>query len=383
MQVEKLSNNLSELVDLLRSEERYPATLTDVASIAEVLIKCMERYFASIDTTMYGEIQHLADHIKQARLEIGRARPNEITANRIPRAGKELDEIVRATEEATNSIMASAESIMSVDSSNDEAKAEIDAACMNIFEACSFQDVTGQRISKVVKTLDFIDERLGSLLGAVDGVADEPPPDAALAGDDAMRSCTVRSFPARASPRTMWIRSNDSTPPERVETRPRTPRRSPRRSRWPPRSRPMLCPRSPPPRPHRLPPRHGSSRPPTPAPPRATCVASLGRRGEGAMPVARRRSPAPERRAGRRQSRRTAANCRCAGQVKRFRQKLPGRDRRTVRLRPARPPASPSGARGRTWGRSVPRGSCPRVASGFRQALAHRRARVRRAPMRR
>ena len=186
MQVEKLSNNLSELVDLLRSEERYPATLTDVASIAEVLIKCMERYFASIDTTMYGEIQRLAGHIKQARLEIGRARPNEITANRIPRAGKELDEIVRATEEATNSIMASAESIMSVDSSNDEAKAEIDAACMNIFEACSFQDVTGQRISKVVKTLDFIDERLGSLLGAVDGVADEPPPDAALAGDDAL-----------------------------------------------------------------------------------------------------------------------------------------------------------------------------------------------------
>ena len=43
---------------------------------------------------------------------------------------------------------------------------------MRIVEACSFQDVTGQRISKVVNTLAFIDDRLDTLLEAFDGVPD-------------------------------------------------------------------------------------------------------------------------------------------------------------------------------------------------------------------
>ena len=34
---------------------------------------------------------------------------------------------------------------------------------MQIFEACSFQDLTGQRISKIVETLNFIDLRIGRL----------------------------------------------------------------------------------------------------------------------------------------------------------------------------------------------------------------------------
>ena len=38
---------------------------------------------------------------------------------------------------------------------------------MRIFEACSFQDITGQRVTKVVKTLSHIDERLTTLLAAL------------------------------------------------------------------------------------------------------------------------------------------------------------------------------------------------------------------------
>ena len=37
------------------------------------------------------------------------------------------------------------------------------AAANAIFEACSFQDITGQRINKVIKLLDSIDERVGKL----------------------------------------------------------------------------------------------------------------------------------------------------------------------------------------------------------------------------
>ena len=63
MNIEGLSGNISELVDLLRSEREAPVSLTDIASVTEVMIACMERYFATVNSSMYREIQSLADHI--------------------------------------------------------------------------------------------------------------------------------------------------------------------------------------------------------------------------------------------------------------------------------------------------------------------------------
>jgi chemotaxis protein CheZ len=177
MNIDGLSGNISELVDLLRSEREAPVSLTDIASVTEVLIACMERYFATVNSSMYREIQDLADHIAKAKGDISRAQPNEIKSERIPRAGKELGAIVQSTEGATNAIMEAAEEIMASGSANGggDREAQIEGACMRIFEACSFQDVTGQRISKVVDTLTFIDERLDTLLEAYGGVADSAP----------------------------------------------------------------------------------------------------------------------------------------------------------------------------------------------------------------
>ena len=186
MNIEGLSDNISELVDLLRSEREAPVSLTDVASVTEVLISCMERYFASVNTSMYREIQDLFDHIAKAKGDIARAQPNEIKSERIPRAGKELGAIVESTEGATHAIMEAAEEIMAAGSANGggDSEAIVEGACMRIFEACSFQDVTGQRISKVVNTLTFIDERLDTLLEAYGGVADSAPPAAAVDTSD-------------------------------------------------------------------------------------------------------------------------------------------------------------------------------------------------------
>ncbi len=302
----------------------------------------MESYFASINTTMYGEIKSLADHIKQARLEIGRARPNEITSNRIPRAGKELDEIVRATKEATNTIMEAAETIMSADFSNAEAKAEVDAACMNTFEACSFQDVTGQRISKVVQTLTFIDDRLGSLLGAVDGLADEPPHEGgASTGDEALlngpqlhgEGVTQDDVDSMFGP-TGEDASADTTPVAVP-----APVAAPRPDEVPvpiaatasePAAAPIVCAPEPAAAPHDDPPTDDA-----PAKPNGSAEKALKRKS-------------------------TPCSTEAAG--------LAARAKR---------------ARGRSRGRSARHGSCPRVASGLRQVHAHHRDRVRRAPTRR
>lgn len=36
---------------------------------------------------------------------------------------------------------------------------------VRIFEACNFQDLTGQRITKVVRALSFIEERVDAMMG--------------------------------------------------------------------------------------------------------------------------------------------------------------------------------------------------------------------------
>src|SRR2546421_3548641 len=46
-------------------------------------------------------------------------------------------------------------------------KALVDARMLVIFEACSFQDITGQRIAKVVETLQHIEERVSRFADVV------------------------------------------------------------------------------------------------------------------------------------------------------------------------------------------------------------------------
>ena len=87
----------------------------------------------------------------------------------IPQAGLELDAVVEATESATDKIMEAAENIMAGDPGDPEAYSEmVNNKVIEIFEACSFQDITGQRISKVVKTLNLIDKQIKCIVDRMD-----------------------------------------------------------------------------------------------------------------------------------------------------------------------------------------------------------------------
>ncbi|MEX1035462.1 MAG: protein phosphatase CheZ [Sneathiella sp.] len=114
-------------------------------------------------TSLHQDCQDLANFITAARTEIAEIRPNDLKQEKLPRAGKELDAIVEATETATNQIMNATEAIMSAKVTDADV---VNGACMEIFEACSFQDITGQRISKVVSTLNYIEEYLARLTKA-------------------------------------------------------------------------------------------------------------------------------------------------------------------------------------------------------------------------
>lgn len=124
------------------------------------------------------ELTRVADYISRLKHEIGALRANELYRNRLPGAHDELGNVVNATASATNSIMEAAEEILGYDDNDLETyRARVQGRVMDIFEACSFQDITGQRISKVVEHLAAVEKRLSHFASAVNARDTDLPPD--------------------------------------------------------------------------------------------------------------------------------------------------------------------------------------------------------------
>jgi chemotaxis protein CheZ len=142
-------------------QKRENITFHDIISLAEVAAQSLQGFFQAMDAKVYRELREIAGYIESMRTEIGALQVNDLKNTRIPSAGEELGAIVKATETATNTIMECAEALMGADASDPAAyKALVDEKMMIIFEACSFQDITGQRIAKVVETLQHIEQRV-------------------------------------------------------------------------------------------------------------------------------------------------------------------------------------------------------------------------------
>ncbi len=164
----------------------------DIAAVVEAVMKSLSGDVSVAEFKLYHELQKLADYIQSAKREIAAIRPDEIRATHIPMATDELDAVVGATAEATGVILDSAEHLETVAGKLEPAAAEeVRNLATKIFEACNFQDVTGQRITKVVRALKHIEDKIDALLSAFgEGVkapaeatpAPEPAP--AAAGDD-------------------------------------------------------------------------------------------------------------------------------------------------------------------------------------------------------
>jgi len=153
---EKRSPNIAAL---LRASDRE--ALFQVMRQAQVPAAQLQPVFNAIDAAIYRELKAIADYISFLRSEIGELQANEMRSKRIPAAGEELHAVVSATEAAGNAIMASAEAVMGASAASlDEYKAFVEEQMLAIFEACSFQDLTGQRITKVVGTLEQIETRV-------------------------------------------------------------------------------------------------------------------------------------------------------------------------------------------------------------------------------
>ncbi len=139
-----------------------------VIKIINSVIEKVEHAEDESTSVIYQELQELQKIIEEARSAIGATRPDDIKDKHIPIATDELDAVVESTAEATGTIMDAAESIMEkAGEIGGEQGDAITNEVMKIFEACSFQDITGQRITNVVKTLKEIESKVGKMISII------------------------------------------------------------------------------------------------------------------------------------------------------------------------------------------------------------------------
>lgn len=113
------------------------------------------------------ELQLLHDYIENMRSELAQMRSIEISHKHIPTVTDELDAVVGETATATGKIMDACDRFVPLAEKLEPGiRDEITAIVTSIYEACSFQDITGQRITKVVKTVKNIETKVGDILSA-------------------------------------------------------------------------------------------------------------------------------------------------------------------------------------------------------------------------
>lgn len=138
-----------------------------IADAAGDILAAAKGELSADDMKLFNDLHELASYIHEARVEIASLRPDEVGSTLIPSATDELDAIVEATASATNAIMDATEEIEEVaDKLDSDSQNAIMDVTTKIYEACTFQDITGQRITKVITALKKIEEKVDGLVAA-------------------------------------------------------------------------------------------------------------------------------------------------------------------------------------------------------------------------
>jgi chemotaxis protein CheZ len=182
---DEIMSELRALRSLVKPADQAAAQMVDgyKAQIAEA-------------AKLKSELDLIHDAINRTKQEIATVHVTGFEGPEMARVTNELDAIVGGTEQATESILTNAEEIDQMaatlvarlkDAQSEALVHDIQERVVKIFEACNFQDLTGQRITKVVSTLKFIEThivRMMEIWGGIEAFKDiAPEPIAAREGD--------------------------------------------------------------------------------------------------------------------------------------------------------------------------------------------------------
>jgi chemotaxis protein CheZ len=144
----------------------------------------LETYRAQIEqcAKLKVELDLIHDAINRTKREIATLHGKSFDGQEMAKVNGELGAVVGGTEQATQQILEAVEAIdqaataLSKNISPDQQKLlseDIQERVVAIFEACNFQDLTGQRISKVMTTMKFIEQHIYTMMeiwGGVDAI---------------------------------------------------------------------------------------------------------------------------------------------------------------------------------------------------------------------
>ena len=150
----------------------------------------LDAYRAQIDQCdkLKVELDLIHQAIDRTKREIAVLHGKSFNGDEMAKVNGELGAVVGGTEQATQQILEAAEAIdnaasaLAKNNSLDQQKIlseEIQERVVSIFEACNFQDLTGQRISKVMGTMKFIEQHINEMMeiwGGVDAIKAHAPP---------------------------------------------------------------------------------------------------------------------------------------------------------------------------------------------------------------
>lgn len=161
-----MSTQLQALTVRMR-QARENEVCSDQVVVEEIVVAVLDTMHGRLSSTeakLLREIAGLGRIIEQVKAGIAEVSVDAIRGSHIPLATGELDAIVKHTVMATDSILECCEVLdgLAVSLSPEQAVV-VQGATMKIYEACSFQDITGQRITKIVKALQAIEAKIGEL----------------------------------------------------------------------------------------------------------------------------------------------------------------------------------------------------------------------------
>jgi chemotaxis regulatin CheY-phosphate phosphatase CheZ len=180
---------------------------TDTKQVLEAIEK-LERSLAARSETTHEDsirltIADMSEAIARTKAEIAAIKPSQDSMGKIEDAAVELDAIVSATEQATSEILAAAEQVQEIAWTLREQGTEtavcdkLDDLMTQTYTACSFQDLTGQRIRKIVNVLNFLEARIEAMnliWGKHESVAEAPVMEASLLNGPALPGQGLRQF---------------------------------------------------------------------------------------------------------------------------------------------------------------------------------------------
>jgi chemotaxis protein CheZ len=162
------------------SQQAEAVKLNDRAYSRKEVVDIIRSVLGTIDRNneptakLHSELSTIAAYIENMRSELAQLRSIEISHNHIPAASDELDAVVEETAKATGTIMDACEKIEGIAGGlSSPTNGDLSNAVTSVYEACSFQDITGQRITKVVKTLKHIESKVVEIIAAF-GHAGQP-----------------------------------------------------------------------------------------------------------------------------------------------------------------------------------------------------------------